>query len=154
MELIRSYILTVFATALLCAVTIHLAGERTPAVRLIASLFLTFCVLQPMAGTDLSSLIRSVQETLYPLTEMDAHWDTAGTQALRDGIQERTEAYILMEAKSLGAQISAEVSLSDDEIPVHDKVTIIGQLSPYQKTKLFRSLTAELGIAEEAVTWS
>lgn len=154
MGLIRSYILSVIAASIICAISVRLAGARAPVIKLVASLFLAFTVMRPIVDVDLSGLIASIPSAYSALTASASDWETIGTQALHNGIQAQTEAYILREATLLGAQIDVEVELSEDDIPVPEAITIYGNVSPYQKAKLTHTLISGLGIGKEALIWS
>ena len=154
MDLIKSYIFSVVASSMIAALSFRLAGTKAPVIKLIASLFLAFTVIRPIADIDPSDLISSIPRTISNVTASNNDWGTAGAQALREGIQAQTEAYILREADLLGAHIDVEVRLSEDEIPVPEAIMIHGSVSPYERSKLTQILSSELGIGKEAVKWS
>lgn len=156
MDQIRSYILSVITSALICAVIMKLnvgKGTQSEVVKMIAALYLAFCVISPITGIDIRDI------TSY-IPELQADGDSAAAQgegisraALREGIKERTEAYILDKALELGAEVVPIVTVSQEDIPVPESVCIEGEVSPYVKTKLTIILENELGIPREAQTW-
>ena len=154
MGLIKSYIFSVVAASMICALLVRLAGTKAPVIKLIASLFLAFTFMRPIAGADLSGLISSIPNAFSNIATANNDWGMTGAQALRKGIQAQTEAYILREADLLGAHIEVEARISEDEIPVPEAITIRGSVSPYERSKLTHILTSELGIRKEDIDWS
>ena len=73
--------------------------------------------------------------------------------ALSELIKRETEAYILKQAQVFNANISVEIILSDDAMPVPEYVRISGQIAPYAKMQLINIIERELGVAEENQVW-
>ena len=69
------------------------------------------------------------------------------------GISDRVEAYILDKAAQYGAQLTVTVALGSDAIPLPQRVTIQGNISPYGKTQLQSWIAENLGIAKEDQVW-
>jgi len=72
---------------------------------------------------------------------------------IRDIIKHNVQAYILSKAEQLELSVAVTVSLSSDEIPYPDKVTLKGKIPPYKKTLLSNILTDDLGISREDQIW-
>jgi hypothetical protein len=51
------------------------------------------------------------------------------------------------------ADIQVEVTVSTDALPIPVGVRIIGNVSPYVRTKLQQTLAEDLGIAKENQVW-
>lgn len=157
MDGIRSYILSVTAAGVVCALTASIGGEKGTigAVRkLLCGIFMTFVVLSPLtkvsvgALSDLTDSIISEGETAAA-----AGWQESES-ALRKGIKTRTEAYISSEAAQLGLKLEVEITLSADPIPVPAAVALTGAASPYAKMRLADILENQLGIAKENQAWN
>ena len=73
--------------------------------------------------------------------------------AYRSGIKQRTESYILEKARSLGTEVTVEVTLSTEEMPVPIGVTLTGSISPYAKEQLAQMMEQELGINRKEQIW-
>ena len=78
--------------------------------------------------------------------------DTSNT--LKQIIKDKTEAYILDKAASLGVDLQVDVILSDTAPPLPVEVLLIGAASPYAKAQLSTMIADELGIAKEAQRWT
>ena len=68
-------------------------------------------------------------------------------------IKDRTEAYILDKAASMGLSLRVEVILSEEEIPKPITVKLWGTVPPYTKTRLRNWMEDTLGIGEEDQLW-
>ena len=73
--------------------------------------------------------------------------------ALSELIKKETEAYIVKQAQVFNANISVEIILSDDAMPVPEYVRISGPIAPYAKTQLINIIERELGVAKENQLW-
>jgi hypothetical protein len=74
-------------------------------------------------------------------------------ETYRQRIMEQTEAYILDEAEALNCTLTVKVTLSNGELPIPEKATITGEVSPYAKQVLSSMMAKQLGIEREAQTW-
>lgn len=154
MDGLREYVLSVVAAAVLCAILSSIAeksGSAGKVLHLVCRLFLTFTVISPVAEIPLDGW-----------QDLSAQWEAeaamavqAGEEAYQDSleavIRSQVESYILDKARQLGAEISVEVLLDENQIP--EEVVISGRISPYLKGELERYLTSQLGIAKERQIW-
>ena len=69
--------------------------------------------------------------------------------AVVDPSQERLD-----EAKALDCDLSVEVILSDDDIPVPKQVRLAGEISPYARQTLTNFMVQQLGIEREEMIWT
>ena len=151
---IRSWILSLAGTALLCAAALRLTpeGRVKSVLRLLCGVCLTAALLSPLMTAALDS---------YPLelaryrAAADAAAD-AGTQARRDLdraiIERETEAYILDKARAMGLPLrAAKVALrwSTEGFWLPERVELTG---PYSEA-LARAVEAELGVPRRAQHW-
>ncbi len=87
-----------------------------------------------------------------------AYYMSAGVKeadgAYRQRIKEQVEAYILDEAEALDCALTVNVTLSNDELPIPEKATIAGNVSPYAKKVLSSIMAEQLGIEQEAQIWT
>ena len=75
-------------------------------------------------------------------------------QAMTELIKEKSQAYILDKAAELDASITADVTISEEELPKPLSVVISGQVSPYNRKRLESILETDLGIAKENQVWT
>ena len=156
MEPIREYLLSVTVAAMFCAVARRLLDRKgTPAAmgKLLTGLFMTFTVLSPLTNFSIGPLRDVTKDFKYQAQQAVQEGQATANSALRQGIIERIEAYILDKAQSLGADIQVEVTLSGEQYPVPKQVRFIGDVSPYARTQLKKFLE-ELGISEENQIWT
>ena len=110
--------------------------------------------ITPLTGKELLRFDRlSVEFTQETQTALQTGQDQANDM-LRQIITERTEAYILDKAKSMGVNLSVEVVLSDAELPTPETVILTGEASPYVKKRLRTILISDLDISEEELQWN
>ena len=155
MEQIRAYLFSVILAAFVCSLleSILKNFKAGRSVKFLCGILMTMSVLRPVP--DWEGL--AIQDFFASGTEQAAEAAAMGQQyayrARADIIKLKTEAYILDKAMELGADICADVTVSesDDAAPV--SVQISGQLSPYTKQQLEKILQQNLGIAKENQQW-
>ena len=155
MEVLRSYVLSVVCAALVCGVLTDLSektGFAKP-LRLVCSIFMAYTLVSPL------------MRFRFPGWEArnNCYWADARSAAARGEnlhalsvaaiIRQETEAYILKEAKSIGANLEVEVELDSGEPPAPSAVTLRGDFDESIETRLSRLLADELGIPKEHQTW-
>lgn len=153
MEALRQYIISVVAAALICGIITGLfpKGAAREVMKLVCGLFLAYTVLRPMAGAELGRL----EDLPFSFSNQGEAAAALGTQMAEESmaqfIKEETQAYILDKASKLGLTLEADVTLDEENIPV--AVTLRGQVSPYDRSRLERMLTQDLAIAKENLQW-
>lgn len=156
MEAIREYLLSVTMAAIVCAIAKRLLDRKgTPAAmgKLLTGLFMTVTVLAPLAGVSLGPIGDMTADFRQHAQRAVEEGEKYAADALRQGITERTQAYILDKAEDIGANICVEVILSEDLYPVPSQVKISGDISPIARNKL-KGILKELGISEENQIWT
>lgn len=155
MEALKEYLLSVTAAAVLCALVRHLLAGKGSAEtmgKILAGIFMALTVLGPMTQIRLPEL----SELPFSGQAQDAVRDGEETAriALAEGISTRVEAYILQKAAAMQAELSVDVELSGDPIPVPVKVYLGGNISPYAKQKLQTMIREDLGVDKENQIWT
>lgn len=156
MEEIRSYILSVTAAAVLCAMVSTLAGKSgnlSALVKLMSGVVLACVVISPVAkisAIDLSRYLDGLNLDAMAAVEAGTDYTKTQTSGL---ITEALEAYILDKAEELSLDISVELTL-DDETMLPSAVRIAGDASPHARSVLEQTLGDDLEIPLEAVTWN
>ena len=154
-EWIRSWILSLTGTALVCAAALKLTPEgRVKAVlRTVCAVALAAALLSPLlhggALPDYALELARYRSAAQALTGDAA---ALGRELDRGIIEQRMEAYILDKASALGAALGgAQVSLrwSTEGVWVPESAELAG---PYHAA-LAELLEAELGIPRQAQTW-
>lgn len=156
MQQLGSYILSVTAAAIIAAVITVIfdsKGASGTLVRMIAGLFLTYSVVQPLLRLDLRELIALAQSVPAMSEAAAADGRYLADNALRAIIKSRAEAYILDKAAAFGAELTAEITLTDNAPPVPAAVRLTGNVSPYARARMETIIRDELGISEENQLW-
>lgn len=152
MELIRTWILTITASALVIAAAEGLmpAGAVKQVGKLTGGLILVLALLQPVAGADYGDLwgmVNSLPAGAIGQEEL--------TQSVLDPmkgiIEEELAAYIVGKGAELGVDCTAQVTCrpGEDGVPVPQSVVVSGALTQDQKEALGDYIGQELGIPRE-----
>lgn len=156
MDGIREYLISVTAAAVLCGILKSLIGEKGNSaahVRLICGIFLALTVIRPLKELNLRDF------SLLPAGLMEEARATSGEgeeytrQAKEDLIKQQCEAYILDKAQTLEASIQVEILISQEGEPIPAGSIITGNLSPYARNQLSKTLEKDLGIPQEDQKW-
>lgn len=157
MSKISQYLLSIICTALLLSIANNLLdakGALGAAIKLLTGLVLTSVIIAPWSDIRLDTL-----QSIF--TDMQVHASTVVQEGnniaqfeISALIKERTEAYILDKARSLGLDVAAEV-MYDESMPqsIHT-VRIVGDASPYARQRLKQTICDDLAVAEENIIWS
>lgn len=157
MEEIKTYLLGIVGAAVICGIVTRLIGDKGTQgamVKLIAGLFLIFTVIRPIANIRMDDL------TEFPDLFKDAGAQAAASgermtkEAVKASIKAQTEAYILDKATELSLNLTVDVSLSEDEIPLPESVHLSGKASHYAKLRLQSIIIQDLGIDKEHQVWT
>ena len=155
-EGVRMWLLSVLAVSLLCALADALMpkGPVKGVGKLVCGLMLAWAVVSPVAKLDLESGQKWMEH-------FDAGLDRRGEELKKqvDGemkgiIEEEYEAYIVDKAAQLGAVCTAEVECREEEgMYLPDRALIRGELSQPVSRELSRTLSGELGLPRENITF-
>ena len=156
MEGVREYLLSVTAGAILCGILGSLLGEKgafSGLYKLISGLVLCFLMISPLVNIELSDFTQFADELISQGDQAVREGEESRDEMLRQIITDEARAYIMDKARSYGAEIQVEITLSQDDPPVPENCTIRGQISPYVKQQLKKILITDLGIPEENHLW-
>lgn len=157
MESIRQYIIGVVAAALLCGIVTSLVHEKTAlgaSMKFIAGLLMVLAVMQPWTAISLDLLSDWTDVISADGKEFVSEGQEKARDTYRASIKKQLESYIQDEASVLGADITAEVHLTDDDIPVPIRVVLSGDISPSGKQTMTSLITERLGIIREEQIWT
>lgn len=156
MEGLSQYVLSVICTAILCGIVliifsknVLLSGPIKFAVGLVMSIVVISPILK-MNGLPLNELLSDIPDFEESYAIEGKEQTSAAMETI---ILEKTQTYILQQAEMLGANVTVEVGLSADAVPVPETVTIKGAVSPHTRTQLARMIVRDLNIAEENQIW-
>lgn len=150
------YLLGILAGALICGIAMELIGKKggnATLLRLLCGIFMLLCVVSPLLDIRIGSLDDLTGQIRREANAVTQEGKNMAQDYYRSVITQRTEAYILDKAVSLGADVDAKVCLSQDDTAAPKAVTVRGRISPYAKGLLSEWMERELGIESEEQTW-
>lgn len=147
------YIAQAVAAALLCGIIVSMTKHSSGGsiVRMLCGVFMTIVLIRPLAGTNVSFLESILPDITGDAEAVASEGAAAAEDIRREYIKQRVQAYILSRAKTMEADIQANVSLDEDCIPV--SVSIAGRISPLSRSRLTQIIASELGIPKERQEW-
>lgn len=156
MSAVGNYVLTVIVTAFLCAVISDLVQDPSSKaiIRMVSGMILTITVAAPVCKIDVSSCFVPDSSVMDAASAAAAEGAALSREALRLRIKQDTESYIQEKAEIMNTYISAEIAVSNDDLPVPVSVLISGTVSPSARQKLQRILETDLGITKENIEWT
>ena len=155
MEGIRNYLLAVVAVCMISVVADVLIsnGSLKKIVRLIGGVLVLLVAIRPLLSLDMQRISEYLEEV-----NAAYHFDTEQIKSTQQELMMRqvkqsAEKYIEDEARSLGATLQAEVTVSDGEYPIPFSVILIGTLTPEQTQTVSAYIVTALNIPPERQEW-
>lgn len=147
--------LSVICAALVCGILTDMSAKTSfeKLIRLLCSVFLAVTVVYPLIRYRFPGW--NVDMSIFQPGDEDAvaQGEKIYFQSIASIIRTETEAYILKEAKSIGADLTVEVELDAGNPPAPESVTIRGNFEASVETTLSQLIADELGIPKEHQTW-
>lgn len=150
------YIGSVSAAAMLCAMVCGLLRVTAfqAQAKWICGIVMTVTILRPLVPVFQYHVSDFQIPQLQEGTVYSEEGKQDGKNALSEIISRQTRSYILDIAQAIGAQIEAEVILSEEDPPIPVGVIITGDISPYLKLQLEERIQEELNIPKEHQIWT
>ena len=155
MVALSRYALSVICVCLICGILTDLT-DKTGAgklVRLTCSVFLAFTLARPLIALRLPEWETEKNHFLLDAEKAAVQGEKIRLQSIRAIIRQESEAYILKEAKSIGAALEIEVELDMSDPPVPYAVTLRGTFDADVESTLSKAIIDEFGIPKERQTW-
>ena len=152
----RGYLIQVIAAGILCCIVRQLLGSKGAiglAVKLLSGVFMALVIVAPILDVRIDAFLDDFDQLKNDGLYAAQNGDDSAKEAMGEIIIDKTQAYILDKAKSLGAEVTVRLELTDQTPPVPSGVEITGKVSPYTKQVLSEYLETELGICKEAQVW-
>jgi len=153
---IRSFMISVVAAAMICAIVKRICPEKNTVSSIIGmfcGLLMAVTVLRPVVTMDLSEPWLEISAYSLEAQQVTAAGKEEADAAFRAHIKEQLEAYVIREATGLQAKITVDIRLGTEAMPKPESITVFGSVSPYAKARLVHLITEELGIPKEAQEW-
>lgn len=156
MTQIKAYILSVVAVSLLCCISKKIYpsnGASKQLITIICGMLMLITIAKPLFNLSFSDPTYWIDWVSTDASKAVGEGEQQMILALKEGIKQRAETYILDKAAAYGAQIDVQIRLSNDDLPVPVGSVIVGDVSPYVKTQLQYILQKEFGIAAKEQIW-
>ena len=156
MDPVRQYLLSLMASAIICATVKSVTNEKTFSggmIRLIAGIIMTLTVLSPVMLLDIDDLPSLTAELTADAEAAAAAGKEMADAEMKAIIIRQTQAYILDKAADYGAALDAEVIMPQDGSPQPVGVIISGSVSPYAKAQLQKIIADDIQISKENQQW-
>lgn len=155
MEAIRQYALSVISAALLVSILLDLSGKSRfqKQLRLVCGIFFASILLGPLLSFSLPNWDASKLSFLEQSEQAASQGEKIYIQSLSLIIQDQCEAYILKEARAMGAELEVQVELDNGYPPAPQAVTLRGSFDGDCEAQLSKLLAEEFGIPKERQTW-
>lgn len=157
MQGIREYLLCVLVASILCAIIrtlVKTKGTLHTMVKLVTGLLLVITLLSPFEKVRGFSLPQLIEPYSNAANDAVTAGKAMAEEATAEIIKDNIETYIMDKAAYLGMSVSVEVVLSYEPIPHPVSVALSGTGSPYAKNRLSKYISQDLGIPEDAQTWT
>lgn len=152
MGAVRSWLLTVIAASLICALADALMppGAVRRVGRLVCGLVLLGAILSPLARLDLSGSQRWLQDYLASLENREAELAETVNEQMKVIIEQEYAAYIVDKAAELGLDCTARVEcrLSDDGLYLPVRTEVAGPMTADVQGMLRRIISENLGVPD------
>ncbi len=155
MEGIRQYALSLICAALIVGILQDISEKTgfSKQFRLVGSIFLTGILISPLVSLRLRSLPQLDFQYQLQAEEAAAQGQEIRIRSLSAIIREECEAYILKEARAIGADVEVQIELNAEYPPAPSAVTVQGCFYANAEMQLSGLLADELGIPKEHQTW-
>ena len=153
MNFFRNWLLCVIGCAMAVAIIYQLLPESAHrfTTRCVGSLTMMIVILQPILGINWDDLCWSWEDDLISMEEITENYQAQNQEAMKKSIEEKTAAYILHKAETLGLYGEVVVHTQEyDGIPYPSEVILGMDFHP----KLSAYISDELGIFPENQDWT
>lgn len=157
MDALRQYLLSITAAAIISAVVNSFAGKKGShgaLIKMLSGLFAALVVIAPLLKLEIEEFGDLSGDLMEDAQSTAAMGESAALSSVRQIITDKTSAYILDKANSMGLDINVEVILDDTNPPKPCFVIISGGVSPYAKEILGEYIADNLAIPKEDQQWS
>ena len=156
MEAVKEYLFGVTVAALCSGILVSILGKKGMAagtVKFFCGIVMLLAVMGPLVNIRLGSLGDVLDDISLEAESAAAFGQDSAQKEYCNIIKQRTAAYILDKAETLGAELTVEVTLNDEVPPVPCAVRLCGVVTPYAKKVLSETISRDLGIKTEEQTW-
>ena len=156
MSVLKEYVVSIVAAAIVCAVARGLLGKKTATGRiayLMSGILVAVTVIAPLRNISFYGVTDYWDDLSYDAQKYVNEGMALAAKQRIDIIKSQSEAYILDKANRMGLQIAVEVELDGYNGNIPCGVVISGNVSPYAREQLGSYMEDTLGIAKENQEW-
>ena len=156
MESISAYVLSIIAAAMVVSLVTALTDDKSATgklMKMVGGVFLAMTLVQGFRHLDMDRFFDNLEWYRIESESAAAFGENVSSESIRIIIKSKTESYILDKARLYRANLTVEVTLSDDRIPVPVSVRLRGNVSPFAKYQLQQLIENDLAISKEDQLW-
>lgn len=152
---VSQYVVAVISASFICAAVKGFLGKSASyrIVHALCGIFLVFTFLAPLKHIDLRDIANGNDHISGAADDAVRRGEELSQKAMADIISAQIASYVEEKAAALGANISAEVLVSNGEIPTPTGIVIDGQVSPYIRKQLEVFVIENIGLDMEDIRW-
>lgn len=153
---IKQYILSVLAASLASAIIAKLTFKsklNQTLLKIACGVFVIITAVTPVLDFRISDVADMIGHTDFDAEELVEEALSSAESEKISIIKDRIQAYIKNKAAAYGADIIANVILSEEDNLTPESVVIEGDITPYKKKLLKKIISEDLGIPEDAQVW-
>lgn len=153
MQQFGRYVVSLTAAALVSGILLSMfpKGVIRWLIQLVCGVFLTITALSPLTDVAIPDFSERIPDYRSRGEALSCMGENLAREETRVRIKQILEAYILDKAATAQAEITAEISVSDDGIP--ESVILTGTFSGDARQQLEAVITNDLGIPKENQQW-
>lgn len=151
---IKSYLLSVCASAILCAIITKLTeqkGSIAALTKLLCGIYMMITILSPVISLPIKDYMMYFDQIAHEAECIAASGADDASREINISMQQCTQAYIQERARQLGTELDIDVVIHEGK-PC--SVYLNGAVSPYVKQQLSAYICDQLGIAKEDQWWN
>lgn len=154
MDGLRQYVISIVVAALISSILSGIIknGTAKGLIRLLCGLFLTFTVIRPLGQLDLRWLTVDSISLNREAEAVASMGENMARETMTEIIKEESEAYILDKAAAMNVELTIDITVSEEQIPV--SAVLGGEISPYARERMEAILESDLGITKENQLWT
>lgn len=122
-------------------------------MHLLGGIYITVVIACGIRQLDYSAVTDQIHSSWEEADFYSMEGKHQADAVLHQRIKDSCEAYVLNIAGQMNAAIKVDITLSDQEIPVPEKIVVYGEVSSDIKTRLSEILTQDLGINRGDQIW-
>ncbi len=147
---VRQYFLQIVAVCMIAAIGNSIVKNQLIAkvIQLVSGILILLVVIAPLSKVDISALSGIIDEQLQTKVDTDQFHAQFQLQ-----VQKATEEHVERIAEEMGIEIRAEVTVSEDEVPVPIGIRLFGETTTAQMLELSEYIEQQLGIPIAQQIW-